>query len=370
MEFQIKTIGYAPIITPIIIIFPMIIFFLIFLRKALRTHQKMFFHLALFYGISLFHPLFVIGSNINITEEFAKLSFVISEIFHLLSLFFLLLIMEVFEKNKVFSGTQIFLTIIMDLAIGAMVSNPNNIELSRSNDYFTIEFQIYSFANIFLSIFSFSAIFRLILIFFKSKRSVKKPEQKKFIIWLFFGIFLSQIVSILPRLVQLIGEEITRMSVGMGVMGVNSLGMIIVGVLFYKIGKNPWLLQRQRVHFLLIFSKNGLVLYTKTFTKDISEDEITLLTGGLSAITSMFDEIIKFQDSIEAIIWRGRELRIINKEHFLCAILEEYTTQASEIAHKNFTEEFAELFSEQLINFKGNISGFQSTGQIIEKYFF
>src|SRR4030042_2800913 len=98
---------------------------------------------------------------------------------------------------------------------------------------------------------------------------------------------------------------------------INYLGIIIIGVTFLKASDEPWLLQRQKVHFLIVYSKQGLPLFSKVFDKNLNENQTHLLVGGFSAITSMFQETIKTTGNIKSIILDDKQLRIINKEDFI-----------------------------------------------------
>ncbi len=146
--------------------------------------------------------------------------------------------------------------------------------------------------------------------------------------------------------------------------------MIIIGITFFKASKKPWLLQIQRIHMLLVYSESGIQIYSKTFGNQITIKDTELLIGAFSAISSLFKETTKTTGFIETIIFEGRELKIIKKEHFLCALLVDYTTQASNMAHKNFTNDFKSKFSKQLENFVGEVSEFSKADSIVGTYFF
>jgi hypothetical protein len=205
----------------------------------------------------------------------------------------------------------------------------------------------------------------------KSYKSAWSEKQKKLIKWVFTGLI---IIAFLPSfsyiIEQIIGRSIIQ-TVGRELLNglFHSIGMLIIGIAFIRISKNPWLLQRQRASVIMVYSHEGILIYSKSFTKNVNPDDLILLSGGFTAVTSMFKEVTKTSGQVKAIVLEGNELRIFNRKNFLCAILVDYNTQASELAHMKFTEMFENLFSEQLENFSGEISEFERAETITKQIF-
>ncbi len=149
----------------------------------------------------------------------------------------------------------------------------------------------------------------------------------------------------------------------------NNIGMFIIGLAFYRASKQPWLLQRQKVHLLLLYNKAGLDIFSKIFSEDITPEDVTLLTGGFTAVSSMFQEATKSGDKVQSIQFEGRTLRLLNREFFVSALLVDYTTQASELALQKFTEDFEKKFDNELRTFAGNVSKFEKARVIVDQYF-
>ena len=203
----------------------------------------------------------------------------------------------------------------------------------------------------------------------RNRKEVRNSQQKKLHNWLFAGIFLSQLVgSFIPILTNSIAFGENREA--MALLGfIKTIGMVFVGIAFIQIGKKPWLVQRQKSHFILVYSYEGINLFSKIFRDDISESDITLFTGAFSAITMMFKETTKTSELIQSIEFEKKKLRIIAKDHFLCALMVDYSTQSSESAHKQFAQEFEEKFDKSLIDFNGNVGQFRVAEEIAGKYF-
>jgi ethanolamine utilization microcompartment shell protein EutS len=147
------------------------------------------------------------------------------------------------------------------------------------------------------------------------------------------------------------------------------IGMILIGWGFFRVSRHPWLLQRQGVHLLLVISNDGLDLYSKAFRPEITQTAISLLTGALSAVSALFQEATKSESQVQAILFEGKELRIVKRERFACAILVDYSTSASESALQRFTERFEEMFQDNISDFGGNVSQFKAADPIAEEYF-
>jgi hypothetical protein len=123
------------------------------------------------------------------------------------------------------------------------------------------------------------------------------------------------------------------------------------------------------VDLLAVYDHGGLSLYSKSFSKEIRPDDTVLLAGAFSAVTSLIEESTKSTGNVESILLQGKELRVVNREGFVCALLVEYTTQASEWALKKFTLDFEMKFRDSLTNFSGEISEFKTAEEIVMKYF-
>ena len=190
--------------------------------------------------------------------------------------------------------------------------------------------------------------------------------------WLLFGVFFSIILPLIGYILILILTEISMDLVSFFLLFfliIMNSGAIIIGFTFLRVKKEPWLLQRQKVHLIVVYSRDGIQIYSKIFNKALSETKTALLTSSFSAITSLFQEATETAGAVKSVLLEDKELRIINKDYFVCAILEDYSTQASESAHENFTKDFEKSFKEKLEKFDGEVSVFEAADQIANKYF-
>jgi hypothetical protein len=221
--------------------------------------------------------------------------------------------------------------------------------------------------------FSVIATIYLILAYRQSYRTVSNLHQKNLLRLLFSGIIISQLLgSFIPHFFLTIFSSILH--VGEFYLFplfaiVKISGLILVGYAFYKVGQEPWLMQQQQNHFLVIYTTSGTALYTKSFREDISEDDMSLFSGAFSTISSITQEITKISESIKTIHFDKKELHVMSRDTFICILMVDYSTNASFQAQKEFTHEFEARFHSQLTHFTGDVTKFKQADELVRKYF-
>jgi hypothetical protein len=220
------------------------------------------------------------------------------------------------------------------------------------------------------------AVFTYLWIFFtyiRKMHDTKNRTQRRLLTWLFGGILLSQLGGLFGPISTNAPSTATLsfdLFLGPGLMSiVRILGICLIGIEFLRAAKYPWLLQLQKVHLVLVYSRNGLPLYSKILRPDMNDQDVQLLAGAFSAVIQLFKESTKTTEPIEAINFRGKLVRIIDRGDFVSAVMVDYSSQASEMAHENFTKEFETTFAAEIAGFNGNVSQFSSADQIAAKYF-
>ena len=282
----------------------------------------------------------------------------------------MVVLLEVFERDISFSRRQSILTVIIFATIGGIISTPT-FKVDQTQ-IFMVSFSDNEIFGLIQLIFYIVGGAWLFLMLYRNYRTAWSKKQKRIIRWLSWGVFFSIFFPFLAYIFILIFEMFSLIAVMISIIVfllVRYFGFISIGIAFLKVSKEPWLLQRQKVHFLIVYSRDGIQLYSKVFNEELSNDRTILLSGGFSAITALFKEATETSGVIKSILLEDKELRIINKKNFICTILVDYTTQASEIAHENFTKEFEEMFNEDLEQFTGEVSKFEKAEEIVIKYF-
>jgi len=356
---------------PIVLCVPTITFFVVFIWKYVKTHQKMFGYLSILFLATLIMHFFEESQFFSTTQQDAEFYFVLSQIFEMLMLYTLVVILEMFDRNVQFSRRQTILTVLTFLAIGGMITFPD-VQTQTVEGRYLVSFSQFSPVLIFQLSFYVIAGVWLVILLHRSKKSATSRKQKKFILHFTIGIFLAISLPVLP-LTYKEAVQAESITVYLNWNLIQSLfqnsGMLIIGIEFWRLSRYPWLLQRQKVHLLVVYSPNGIELFSKSFNPDIKSDDILLLAGGFKAVTTLIEAATNAPGEIKAILLEGKELRLINRESFICALLVEYTTQASELAHENFTADFEQKFNDHLNNFNGLTSVFEPAEEIALQYF-
>jgi hypothetical protein len=361
-------IGFS--VLPILFMAPSIVFFIIFLREYIQTKQRMFAYLSILFISFLFKNIFQTGSYIAQNLNAAITAFLLSQAIEMLSLLLMIVVLEMFDKSRILTFRQLILTIFVFTAIGGMISNPL-LEIGVVDTRYLINFQPFTSIVLIKMIFNIIGSIWLIIMVIESYKSAWSQKQKGLLKWLFVGLLISMVLPSISYVFEQFRGAAIFEPLGFGFFqGVfYSIGLVIIGIGFLKVSKNPWLLQRQRAHMLMVYSHEGLTLFSRTFSKDITENDMLLLSGAFTAIASLFEEATKTTAPINSINLEGKELKIINHPQFLCALFIDYSTQASELALEKFIGEFENQFAAELESFTGEVSVFNKADQIAQQYF-
>ena len=358
---------------PILTILPVIGFFLYFLKKLRKTNYLMYKYLTFLFGASILNHLFSILSFFAVESETAIFYFLVGQFFDLTSLLTVMVLLTVFQQQRAISGNQIVLTSLIAGILG-IITTEGGVEVLSSESPWLIGFSRDTLIPVLVMLFSVIATLNLIYVYRKSYKTVSNPTQKDLLRLLFAGIIISQLLgSFVPHLGIALFPSILA---GWGEFFLFPLfafvkigGLILVGYAFHRVGKHPWLMQQQRNHFLMVYNPAGIALYTKSFRKDISEDDMSLFSGAFSAISTVIEESTKISESIKAIHFDEKELHVISRETFICILMMDFSTKASFQAQKEFTHEFEAKFLQQLTNFTGNVTKFKQADELVRKYF-
>ena len=247
---------------------PTIIFFFYFLKKTFQMKQRMFRFLAILFGVYLIQHFFSICQLIVMDEGLAQGAFTLSEILGEVILFLLIIVLEMFEKNSPYSGRVTIFTVPMAATIGAALSGPNILYDQLAHGYF-FYYDTSDLTLRYLQVtFGLLAALWFVITLIRSWRAAKSPVQKRLIILLVTGMFLSQIVGVgLSGLLEVGGKlqlssRYTLFSLT-GIQFTQDIGMFLIGLGFFRISKHPWLLQRQSVQLLVVYNKDGVIFFPK-----------------------------------------------------------------------------------------------------------
>lgn len=333
-------------------------------------------YLALLFFAYLISHFFQTGHYLSTTQEMAEFDFIWSQVFEMLMFYVLVVVFEMFDKNIQFSRRQTVISFLLFVAIGGLLMNPE-LRVEVVQDKYLISFAQSNIITLCQLLFNFIAGIWLTWMLYKSRKTATSKKQKHIIFYLTIGLFMAVFLPSLPNVFRETFQPIVSLPEGITIQMVTaflenitqSAGMLIIGYAFIKISKHPWLLQRQKIHWLLVYSRDGIDLFSKPFSSELTAEDMTLITGGFSAIAALFQEATKTPGDIQSILLEGKELRLIAREQFICALLVDYNTQASELAHHRFADEFESRFKKELNEFKGQVSEFYPAKEIALKYF-
>ncbi len=262
----------------------------------------------------------------------------------------------------------------MAATIGAALSGPNILYDQLAHGYF-FYYDTSDLTLRYLQVtFGLLAALWFVITLIRSWRAAKSPVQKRLIILLVTGMFLSQIVGVgLSGLLEVGGKlqlssRYTLFSLT-GIQFTQDIGMFLIGLGFFRISKHPWLLQRQSVQLLVVYNKDGVDLFSKRFEPNITEDRCYAAHW---RIFGSFIHVSRSGKSIwsSQIYWLSRKRSpLINRKNFTCALMVDYSTQASELPHQKFTNEFEHEYGTDMENFWGDVTHFQKANKIAEQFF-
>ena len=328
-------------------------------------------YLAALFIFYLITKILQINQFFTVDQQTAEFFFIVTEITELLVLYCLILVFEMFYKNTQFSYRQTIITIFIFMIIGGLISNPE-LQTTVTSRGFLVGLQRFSPLMFIKFIFHGITTAFLLIILIKSRRSARIKKQKRLIIWLLVGSLTGVLLPSLPNMpfeAMFIFNHLSPILNQFFKEITQSIGILIIGIAFLRVSKSPWLLQRQKIHFLVVYSPSGLTLFSKVFSKEIKKDDTFLLSGAFSAVTTLIKGCTKSAGNVESILLEGKELRIINREKFICALLLDYSTQASDWAHMHFSLEFEKSSSNELNDFDGGISVYESAETLINQFF-
>ncbi|MBY9002698.1 MAG: hypothetical protein KGD73_01880 [Candidatus Lokiarchaeota archaeon] len=117
---------------------------------------------------------------------------------------------------------------------------------------------------------------------------------------------------------------------------------------------------------------SAVCLFTQNFTsgsENVNLPNEDLITGGFSGILSLLSEITNEQKNLRIIDKEGVKIYFAYGKHVIIALV---STKNLPILSKKlelFTKAFEKKYEQELIHFKGKINPFETTTELITKYF-
>ncbi len=186
---------------PLMTIIPIICFMSIYLRRSIKHKQVMYYYLFVLFLFSVVNQIFSLDS-LFMNSSLNVYVFKISEITMLTASYLLLLILELFENNKLVSKIGTFFMISYSILIFTMITD-NQITENQMGNLQSLEFEQGGVISILITIFSSIALLWVIWIYFQNRKLLANKMQIRIVNFLFLGIILTQLMgSLLPAVLQ------------------------------------------------------------------------------------------------------------------------------------------------------------------------
>lgn len=357
---------------PLVVFFPVLVFLLFFTTKAVKTRQATFARLAILFGLAVSSLSCQVIASVSPNQVTAILAFVTGQLADIGALVTLVMILSAFEENKTFSWKVTAFGMLGALLAGAILQDPRVTAVPVSTvlgPAFSITLERGTFATLVYLAFTTLALAWVLHSFVTKLRRTRHPAQRRLVWLLFTGIVLAFAVGSLAP-VALESREVGPLRDLIATIGIWKVaGMVIVGVAFARANAHPWLLQLQANHVLMVQSTAGIPMFSRAFREDISELDLQLLAGAISAVSSLFRESTKETSPLESLSFNGKVVQLVNREGFTIALMTDYVSQATRAALDAFVSEFETTFAAAIERFTGNVNAFDGAAVIAARYF-
>ncbi len=319
--------------------------------------------IAILLGI-LYSSLYVLSITFFFSQSINLFLWKLANIIHFIFLGNGLLIIKFSQKNEIPTPTIIFLTILIGFLIGTLHIS-NSISFSFSSSGINYQYSFFSqLINVFICI-SYIGLFlyqTLINFYFKRRRI---PKQMVVFYIFFLGPMIAYILYItyfIPILKYI--HIIFAWSI-----------YIVLNTIMLKM-PYPFLNVSNKVYFINIYHKSGILLFSYHFDKVNNIDNSTIWGQILIGINHILSEFIEKEDKIDMLKIKDSEIAVKYVDAYGFAILV-FTDDKNLILEKiinEFTEEFIKKYKNELIELSDlnkliNVSEFSETLTLVRKYF-
>ncbi len=274
-------------------------FFIYFVRYYIKTKQKILKYLLFYLASHILANFFGYFKLILSNNDIALIFHIISEILDMTTLFALIMLLEVFEKNTQFTVKQTIMSMFIFAMIGGLISRPPVI-----NESFQA-YHLFTYSKspiaIIMACFYFLTFVLLVFMLYRSIKEAWSRKQKTFMSRLIVGILLSLSVAIVPFTIEFTDpSSYTNVFINFAILTIfiQHIGVYINCYAFLEVSKNPWLLQRQKIHLIMVFNKSGIELFNKSFYRKFDQEESGLIAGVFSVINSLVQETTKTSEEL------------------------------------------------------------------------
>ena len=332
--------------------------------------------LTIFNAVIIYSPLFLLSVVGFYSESINILVWKLSLIFGFISLFITSLIYTfLMEFKRIPYIPFLIFTMLFGLLIGSFFS-PDSVQVSINSlnsppflifDLSTINYTFNITTGLIIGIFQFSSVLYYFILSYMIYSRARNKEPVKglivntiifFILILMFILYIALQVSIFRELYIL------------------SLWTNILTICYILVKKPEMFLElTNKIHYINIYHKSGILLYSYKFTSASNEIDSTIWGNILIGINHILSEFVDPKDQIDVLQTDNSDI-IVNYDNLGFAVVL-ITNRKNAILKKlmdNFAVEFKNKYINELVEIQDlnkliNVSEFKETKDIVEKNF-
>ncbi|TFF98720.1 MAG: hypothetical protein EU547_00585 [Promethearchaeota archaeon] len=147
----------------------------------------------------------------------------------------------------------------------------------------------------------------------------------------------------------------------------NSLGLFLLGISFYQ-HPNLVFLNPNDLYYLTITNKDGITIYSKEFHEGFLNINEDLLSGALSALSSVFMDLLQSSEYFDHIKMNNRTILFQNFKNLLVVLIVRRSSYLLNQILISFSHVISEKYQHQLEHWTGNMMDFEEIDLILKDY--
>ena len=332
--------------------------------------------LTIFNAVIIYSPLFLLSVVGFYSESINILLWKLSLIFGFISLFITSLIYTFLKEFKRIPYIPFLIfTMLFGLLIGSFFI-PNSIQVSINSlnsppflitDLSTINYTFNIMTGLIIGIFQFSSVLYYFILSYMIYSRARNKEPVK-------GLIVNTIIFFIPILMFIL--YIAYQVPIFRELYILSLWINILTICYILVKKPEMFLElTNKIHYINIYHKSGILLYSYKFTSASNEIDSTIWGNILIGINHILSEFVDPKDQIDVLQTDNSDI-IVNYDNLGFAVVL-ITNRKNAILKKlmdNFAVEFKNKYINELVEIQDlnkliNVSEFKETKDIVEKNF-
>ncbi len=300
----------------------------------------------------------------------AYTSYVCMIVLGLYSIISLYLFLEYIEHGRVNAR---YFAIYMGLGSAAgslVIFSPENLGFFYSYEFSAWLINLSSIIRGIILIMGIIIIAKLIIEIYKISKEISSRSIKKQFIIAFIGIafsiiglFLSAASGVLVTNIDFLIGSIIRGSYPLFL----TAGLVLAT---YGFMQNPYSIYviSQKVYQIIVFLENGVTIFDEKL-KESPAKQTVMITGAIHGVSSMIQHALGIDSRPKSLKYGDRSLIFEFRENIGFVLISDRDSRVLRNGLKNFATQFMKNYSEQIINWKGEVNSFITAKNLIKKAF-